>query len=84
VCDAMVREWTHDELVEHWTLAPSELLLLMNKSGLSRIGFATLLKFFQPTLAFPLPKLMCPPQRRLFCFTALTMRPSGAHAKGSC
>ena len=49
----MKRDWTQDELIEHWTLAPSELVLLMSKSGPGRIGFATLLKFFQAEARFP-------------------------------
>ncbi len=49
----MKRDWSQDELIEHWTLAPSELVLLMNKSGPGRIGFATLLKFFQAEARFP-------------------------------
>ena len=49
----MKRDWTQDELIEHWTLAPSELVLLMNKSGPGRLGFATLLKFFQTEARFP-------------------------------
>ena len=40
----MKRESTQDELIERWTLAPSELVLLMNKSGPGRVGFAALLK----------------------------------------
>ena len=43
----MKQDWTQDELIEHWTLAPGELVLLMNKSGTGRLGFAALLKFFQ-------------------------------------
>ena len=49
----MKQDWTHDELIEHWTLAPTELVLLMNKSGAGRIGFAALLKFFQVEGRFP-------------------------------
>ena len=49
----MKRELTQDELIERWTLAPSELVLLMNKSGPGRVGFAALLKFFQAEGQFP-------------------------------
>ena len=52
----MKRDWTQDELIEHWTLAPSERLLLMNKSGPGRLGFAALLKFFQLEARFPVAK----------------------------
>ncbi len=43
-------------MVERWTLAPNELLLLMNKSGPGRLGFAALLKFFQAEARFPFHK----------------------------
>jgi hypothetical protein len=49
----MKRELTQDELIDHWTLAPSELVLLMNKTGPGRLGFAALLKFFQAEGRFP-------------------------------
>jgi len=49
----MNRESTPDELIERWTLAPSELVFLMNKSGPGRVGFAALLKFFQAEGRFP-------------------------------
>jgi hypothetical protein len=42
----MKRQWTHDELAEHWTLLPEELKLLANKTGATRLGFALLLKAF--------------------------------------
>jgi TnpA family transposase len=49
----MKRELTQDELIDHWTLAPTELVLLMNKTGPGRLGFAALLKFFQAEGRFP-------------------------------
>jgi hypothetical protein len=49
----MKKELTQDELIENWTLAPGELVLLMNKSGPGRMGFAALLKFFQAQGRFP-------------------------------
>lgn len=49
----MKRQWTADELAEHWTLHPQELDLLANKSGATRLGFAVLLKYFQYEGQFP-------------------------------
>ncbi len=43
----MKRHWTMDELVDHWTLLPSDVALLANKTGATRLGFAVLLKYFQ-------------------------------------
>ena len=40
----MKRQWTQDELVEHWTLMPDELKLLANKTGATRLSFGLLLK----------------------------------------
>jgi len=49
----MKRHWTLDELVDHWTLLPTELALLANKTGATRLGFAVLLKYFQWEGRFP-------------------------------
>ena len=35
----MKRQWTHDELTEHWTLLPDELKLLAHKTGAKRLGY---------------------------------------------
>jgi TnpA family transposase len=50
----MKRQWNAEELVEHWTLLPSEQALLANKAGTTRLGFAILLKFFQYEARFPI------------------------------
>jgi hypothetical protein len=42
----MKRQWTQDELAEHWTLLPDELKLLANKTGATRLCFSLLLKTF--------------------------------------
>jgi hypothetical protein len=42
----MQRQWSQDELAEHWTLLPDELKLLANKTGATRLGFSLLLKAF--------------------------------------
>src|SRR6266581_435913 len=52
----MKRQWTRDELVDHWTLAPNELELLANKTGATRLGFAVLLKAFRVEGRFPRQK----------------------------
>ncbi len=52
----MKRNWTTEELVEHWTLLPKELELMGNKTGPTRLGFAVLLKFFQLEARFPQAK----------------------------
>ena len=57
----MKRVWTADELVEYWTLTPSELELLANKTGPTRLGFALLLKFFQYEGRFPQQRNEIPP-----------------------
>lgn len=49
----MKRNWQPEELIEHWTLLPSELALLANKTDHNRLGFALLLKFFQYAARFP-------------------------------
>src|SRR5579859_7535972 len=52
----MKRQWTRDELADHWTLAPKELELLANKTGATRLGFAVLLKAFVLEGRFPRQK----------------------------
>lgn len=38
---------------DRWTLGPAEHALLANKSGITRLGFAVLLKMFQVEGRFP-------------------------------
>jgi hypothetical protein len=47
------RDWNADELAEYWTLLPDEKRLLANKSGVTRLGVAVLLKLFQHEGRFP-------------------------------
>ncbi|MGH7427494.1 MAG: DUF4158 domain-containing protein [Candidatus Methylomirabilaceae bacterium] len=42
-----------DELVVSWTLMGNDWELLANKSGVTRLGFALLLKFFESDACFP-------------------------------
>jgi hypothetical protein len=49
----MRREWSDDELAEHWALRAEEKELLGNKTGATWLGFAVLLKFFQEEGRFP-------------------------------
>src|SRR5260370_29005780 len=52
----MRRQWTRNELADHWTLAPKERELLANKTGATRLGFAVLLKAFLLEGRFPRQK----------------------------
>jgi len=58
----MERELIQEQSIEHWTLAPGEHLLIMNKSGAGRLGFAVLVKFFQAEGRFPTAKSEVPPE----------------------
>jgi TnpA family transposase len=49
----MNHDLSTDELAAQWTLLPSDLALIGNKSGATRLGFAILLKFFQNEGCFP-------------------------------
>ena len=49
----MKREWSEEELSEHWSLLDEELELIAQRSGATRLGFAVLLKFFQNNSYFP-------------------------------
>ena len=45
--------WDDEELIENWTLNPTELELVSKKVGANQIGFAILLKYFQTFARFP-------------------------------
>ncbi len=47
------KNWEAEELIENWTLIPTELELVRNKVGGNQIGFALLLKYFQLMARFP-------------------------------
>jgi hypothetical protein len=46
------RDSLSDELVVSWTLVGNDSEFLANKSGVTRLGFALLLKFFELEPAF--------------------------------
>ena len=52
----MKRNWQPEELIEHWTLIPTELDLLTKKTATNRLGIALLLKYFQYEGRFPTSK----------------------------
>jgi TnpA family transposase len=47
-------EWSLDELVSSWTLLDPDWVLVGNKTGATRLGFALILKFFEREARFPL------------------------------
>ncbi|MBN1468276.1 MAG: DUF4158 domain-containing protein, partial [Fusobacteriaceae bacterium] len=49
----MKKTFSHDELVDNFSLSIQEFKLLKNKAGATRLGFAVMLKFFQNELKFP-------------------------------
>ncbi len=49
----MKRQWDTDELIEQWTILPTEMPLLLGKQDYNQLGFAVLLKFFQHEGRFP-------------------------------
>jgi hypothetical protein len=46
-------EWEPDELIEAWTLVKSDWDLIANKAGVTRLGFAVMLKFYEIGGRFP-------------------------------
>ena len=48
-----MQQWTIDDLIDHWTLLPSEREQLANKTGATRLGFAVMLKAFALEDRFP-------------------------------
>lgn len=49
----MQRKWENHELVEYWTIDDDDRHVIRKKRGANRLGFALLLKFFQPKGRFP-------------------------------
>ena len=49
----MQAEWEPDELIGAWTLAKGDWDLIANKAGVTRLGFAVMLKFYEIEGRFP-------------------------------
>ena len=49
----MRQEWEPEDLVGAWTLLEGDWRQIANKSGVTRLGFALLLKFFESEARFP-------------------------------
>ena len=61
----MQAEWDPDELISAWTLAGSDWELIANKAGVTRLGFAVMLKFYVIEGRFPAyPEEVPPPAVR--------------------
>ena len=62
----MKRSWQPEELIEHWTLIPTELDLLTKKTATNRLGIALLLKYFQYEGRFPTSKAEVGERKKLW------------------
>ena len=49
----MQSEWEPDELIDTWTLTGGDWNLIANKAGVTRLGFAVMLKFYEMEGRFP-------------------------------
>ncbi|MGH8917991.1 MAG: DUF4158 domain-containing protein [Actinomycetes bacterium] len=49
----MRRVWEPEDLIAHWTLVQRDWELVANKSGVTRLGFVVVLKFFEIEGRFP-------------------------------
>ena len=49
----MQAEWEPDELIGAWTLVKGDWDLIANKAGVTRLGFAVMLKFYEIEGRFP-------------------------------
>ena len=49
----MRAEWEPDELIGTWTLTGADWDLIANKAGVTRLGFAVMLKFYEIEGRFP-------------------------------
>jgi hypothetical protein len=57
----MRAEWGPDELIAAWTLTGGDWDLIANKAGVTRLGFAVMLKFYQIEGRFPAYREEVPP-----------------------
>ena len=58
----MREHWELEDLIASWTLDEDDWLLLANKTGATRLGFALLLKFFDLEGRFPADASELPPR----------------------
>ncbi|OPY56652.1 MAG: hypothetical protein A4E55_02005 [Pelotomaculum sp. PtaU1.Bin035] len=49
----MKRVWELEDLIDYFTIVPTEMKLIENKAGANRLGCAVFLKFFQIEGKFP-------------------------------
>ena len=71
----MKRQWDAEELIENFTLDPSEIALLDHKSEVNRLGKAVLLKFFQMEARFPRSSADVPSQVVSYIARLLSLSP---------
>ncbi|WP_160692552.1 Tn3 family transposase [Clostridium sp. C2-6-12] len=69
----MKRHWELDELIEYFTFMPNELTQIGNKTGVTRLGFAVLFKFFQYEARFPNHKNEIPKEAILYISKQLSL-----------
>ena len=72
----MKRNWTDEELTEHWLLTDNELALLPNRVDYNRLGCAVQLKFFDIEGRFPRSPHEIPPAALCFVANQLRISPS--------
>lgn len=70
----MRQRWEIDELIESWSLVPDDLVVIGNKSGTTRLGFAVLLKFFELEARFPASPAEVPIEAVAFVARQLHLR----------
>ncbi len=71
----MKRNWQPEQLIEHWTLLPSEFELLNNKTSTNRLAIALLLKYFQYEGRFPTSKSEIPQDAIIYVAQLLKVNP---------
>jgi Domain of unknown function (DUF4158) len=75
-------DWDLDELISVWTLVEGDWDLIANKSGVTRLGFAVMLKFYEIEGRFPAYPEEVPPAAVRY-LGSLVQVPPGLFAKYS-
>ena len=67
--------WESEELIESWTLVDADMELVANKTGVTRLGFVVLLKFYEIEGRFPRDRDEVPPVAVAYLAQLVGVRP---------
>lgn len=72
----MRAEWEPDELIDAWTLTGGDWDLVANKAGVTRLGLAVMLKFYEIEGRFPACREEVPQAAVAYLGSLVTVEPA--------